>query len=65
MPLRFWALSALAVGAAVLIFYAMFSDDRRRAQEACIARGGQVVIESDPQSIGQYCMLPNGEKTPL
>lgn len=65
MPIRFWALSALAVGAAVLIWYVMFSDDRGRAQQACAARGGKVVILSDAQSIGQYCVLPNGEKVPL
>lgn len=65
MTLRFWALSALAVGAAVLIWYVMFSDDRRRAQEACVARGGQVVIQSDAQSIGQFCVMPNGSQTPL
>ena len=65
MPVRLWALTAFAVGAAVLIWYVMFSDDRRRAQEACVARGGEVVILSDAQSIGQYCLLPNGERVPL
>lgn len=65
MPLRFWGLSALAVGAAVLIMLVMFSDDRSRAQQACVARGGEVAIVSDAQSIGQYCLLPNGERVPL
>ena len=65
MPVRFWALSALAVGAAVLISFVLFSDDRKRAQEACVARGGEVVIVSDAQSIGQFCVMPNGERIRL
>jgi len=65
MPLRFWGLSALAVVAAVLIWVMLIGDDRRRAQEGCVARGGEVVILSDAQSIGQYCLLPNGEKERL
>ena len=65
MPVRFWALSALAVVAAVLIFFMLIGDDRRRAQEACVARSGEVVIVSDAQSIGQFCLLPNGEKERL
>jgi hypothetical protein len=39
----------------------MFADDVQRARAACEARGGHVVIESDAQSIDQYCLLPNGE----
>lgn len=65
MSLRSWALSALAVGAAVLLWYVLFSDDRQQAQQACAERGGHVVIQSDAQSIGQFCVLPNGERTPL
>lgn len=65
MPIRFWGLSALAVGAAVLIWVVMFSGNRGRAQEACVARGGEVVIVSDAQSIGQFCQLPSGERVPL
>ncbi len=65
MPIRLWALTAFAVGAAVLIWFVMFSDDRSRAQEACVARGGEVVIVSDAQSIGQFCVMPNGERTRL
>lgn len=65
MPIRLWALSALAVGAALLVWYVLFSDDRGRAQEACVARGGAVVIVSDAQSIGQFCVMPNGTRTPL
>ena len=65
MPARFWGLSALAVMAAVLVWVMLIGDDRRHAQEACIARGGEVVIVSDAQSIGQYCLLPNGQKERL
>lgn len=65
LSLRSWALAALAVGAAVLLWYVMFADDRQRAQEACAERGGHVVIQSDAQSIGQFCIMPNGEQTPL
>lgn len=65
MPLRFWAITSLAVVAAVLLMVGLFGDDLARARQGCIDRGGQVVIESDPQSIGQYCVLPDGEKEPL
>jgi hypothetical protein len=65
MPIRFWAITTLAVVAAVLLMVGVFGDDLARARQSCNDRGGEVVIESDPQSIGQYCVLPNGEKEPL
>ena len=65
MPLRFWALSALAIAAAILIVVGMFGDDLARARKSCVDRGGEVVIQSDPQSIGQFCVLPNGDRIPL
>jgi hypothetical protein len=65
MPIRFWLITTLAVVAAVLLMVGAFGDDLARAREACTDRGGEVVIESDPQSIEHYCVLPNGEKEPL
>ena len=58
-------MTVLAIGAAVLVWYVAFSDEVQRARDRCAERGGQVVIVSDAQSIGQYCVLPNGEKEPL
>jgi hypothetical protein len=65
MPVRFWVVTTLAVVAAMLLMVGLFGDDLARARQACTDRGGEVVIESDPQSIGQYCVLPNGDKEPL
>jgi len=59
------ALTALAIAVAMLIFYAAFADDRERARARCTERGGQVVIESDATSIGQYCVMPDGTRSPL
>lgn len=64
-PVRFVVLTTLVVVAAVLLWYAMFSDDVARAREACLARGGQVVIESDAQSIGHVCVFPDGTREKL
>lgn len=58
---------AVIVAAAMVLGYVMFSDDVRKAREACLARGGQIVIESDGQSVGlpHFCLLPNGERERL
>lgn len=58
-------MTALAIAAAILIVVGMFGDDLARARQSCVDRSGQVVIQSDPQSIGQFCVLPNGERIPL
>jgi hypothetical protein len=65
MSLRFWAATALAVAAAVLLLVGAFGDDLQRARKACVDQGGRVVIESDPYSIGQRCVLPSGTSVPL
>jgi hypothetical protein len=62
---RFWAATVLAVAAAVLLVVGSFGDDLQRARRACLDQGGQVVIESDPYSIGQRCVLPNGTSVPI
>ena len=62
---RFWAATALAIAAAILLVVGTFGDDLQRARQACVARGGEVVIQSGPLSIGQYCVLPNGTKEPV
>ena len=65
MSLRFWAITALALVAAVLLMVGAFGDDLQRARRACQDQGGQVVVESDPYSIGQRCVLPNGTSLPI
>jgi hypothetical protein len=65
MSRRFWAITILAVVAAALLVVGVFGDDLQRARRACTDQGGRVVIESDPYSIGQHCVLPNGSEVPL
>jgi hypothetical protein len=65
LPLRFWSATVLALLAAVLIVVGAFGDDVGRARKACADQGGEVVIVSDPYSIGQRCVLPDGSQVPL
>jgi hypothetical protein len=65
MSVRFWAATVLALGAAVLLVVGAVGDDVQRARRACLDRGGEVVIESDPYRIGQACLLPGGSQVPL
>lgn len=65
MPLRFWAITILAIVAATMLTVGAFGDDLQRARRACTDQGGTVVISSDPYSIGQRCVLPNGSAVPL
>lgn len=65
MSVRFWAATVLALAAAALLVVGVFGDDLQRARRACLERGGQVVIVSDPYSIGQHCALPGGSQVPL
>jgi hypothetical protein len=65
MSLRLWAATALALAAAALLLVGTFGDDLQRARRECLDRGGQVVIASDPYSIGQQCILPGGSQVPL
>lgn len=58
-------LTAITVVGALFLWYVMFSGRVQDARARCIERGGQVVIESDPLSIGHYCVLPNGERERL
>jgi hypothetical protein len=58
-------LTVAVVAAAIVIGYLLFSGRVQKARAACEARGGQVVIDSDARSIGQYCVLPNGTREPL
>ena len=62
---RFWGATALALLAAAMLLVGAFGDDVQRARRACLDRGGQVVIESDPYRIGQACLLPGGSQVPL
>lgn len=62
---RFWGATALALVAAALLVVGAFGDDVQRARRACLGRGGEVVIASDPYSIGQSCLLPGGSQVPL
>ena len=62
---RFWGATVLALAAAAALVVGAFGDDVERARRACLERGGQVVIVSDPYSIGQRCVLPGGSQVPL
>lgn len=62
---RFWGATVLALAAAGLLVVGAFGDDVERARRTCLDRGGQVVIASDPYSIGQSCVLPGGSQVPL
>ena len=65
MSLRFWGATVLALAVASLILVGTFGDDVQRARRTCLDQGGRVVIVSDPYSIGQRCILPNGSQVPL
>lgn len=53
------------VAVAVVIFALLFTKNVNDSRQSCIDRGGQVVIQSDPQSIGQYCVFPSGSREPI
>jgi uncharacterized membrane protein affecting hemolysin expression len=50
---------------AVVVGFAVFNGRVQRARQGCEDAGGQVVIVSDPTSIGQYCVYPSGSRDPI
>lgn len=58
-------LTSLVILVALVIGFALFSRKVENARQACVDRGGQVVINSDATSIGQYCVMPNGSREPI
>jgi regulatory protein YycI of two-component signal transduction system YycFG len=58
----------LTVGVIVLALVlglAFVNGKVQRSRQSCVDRGGQVVIQSDPMSIGQYCVFPSGSREPI
>ena len=62
---RSQAATVLVVAAALLLGFLFLSGRVRDARQACVDRGGQVVIESDATSIGQFCVWPDGSQQPI
>ncbi|HYK96124.1 MAG TPA: hypothetical protein VE011_09705 [Candidatus Dormibacteraeota bacterium] len=58
-------LTVIVIAAAIVLGVAIFNGRVQKARQACVDRGGQVVILSDPQSIGQYCAFPSGSREPI
>lgn len=58
-------LSVIVILLAIFIGVVLLSDRVQRSRQSCVDRGGQVVIQSDPTSIGQYCVFPSGSREPI
>jgi hypothetical protein len=58
-------LTVAIVAVAVVVFALLFTKKVNNARQDCIDRGGQVVIVTDPLSIGQYCVFPSGSREPI
>jgi hypothetical protein len=50
---------------ALVLGLAFVNGKVQRSRQSCVDRGGQVVILSDPNSIGQYCVFPSGSREPI
>jgi hypothetical protein len=58
-------LTAAVILLALVLGFMFFNGRVQRARQACEDLGGQVVIVSDPTSIGQYCVYPSGSRDPI
>jgi uncharacterized membrane protein affecting hemolysin expression len=58
-------LTVIVILVALALGIAIFNGRVQRSRQSCEDRGGQVVIQSDPTSIGQYCVFPNGSREPI
>jgi hypothetical protein len=58
-------LTSMVIAVALVIGFLLFSRKVENARQACVDRGGRVVIDSDATSIGQYCVMPSGTREPL
>jgi hypothetical protein len=50
---------------ALVLGLAFVNGKVQRSRQSCLDRGGKVVIQSDPMSIGQYCVFPSGSREPI
>jgi hypothetical protein len=57
--------TVIVILGALVLGLLLFNTRVQNARQACVDRGGQVVILSDPQSVGQYCVYPGGSKEPI
>jgi uncharacterized membrane protein affecting hemolysin expression len=58
-------LTVIVIVVALALGIAIFNGRVERSRQSCLDRGGQVVIQSDPNSIGQYCVFPSGSREPI
>ena len=57
-------LTALAIVAAVVLWYAIVTPRVERSRAACVDRGGSVVLDLDERGVSyvQWCVLPDGTR---
>ena len=62
--LRTPLLTAAAIVAAVLIWYALIHGRVERTRASCIDRGGALLIDLDERGVSyvQWCVLPDGTR---
>ena len=62
--LRTGLITAAAIGAAVLIWYAIVHGKVEQSRASCMDRGGQVVLDLDQRGVTyvQWCVLPDGTR---
>ena len=58
-------LTVIVILVALALGVSIFNGRVQRSRQSCLDRGGQVVIQSDPTSIGQYCVFPSGSREPI
>jgi|GEM_PF-3573052 flagellar biogenesis protein FliO len=58
-------LTTMVIVLALVLGFAFVNGKVQRSRQSCVDRGGQVVIQSDPMSIGQYCVFPSGSREPI
>lgn len=62
--LRSRLLTAVAIAAAVLVWYGLISAQAQRARTSCTERGGALVLDLDERGVSyvQWCVLPNATR---
>ena len=62
--LRTGVLTAAAIVAAVLIWFAIIHARVERSRASCVERGGEVVLDLDARGVTyvQWCVLPDGTR---
>lgn len=62
--MRTGLLTAVAIAAAVLVWYVLISSNVLRARTSCTDRGGELVLDLDERGVSyvQWCVLPTGTR---